>query len=494
MRKGCGKQKRVYMDLVKMERKKLLFENILVYGLGGMMGNFIPYAMLPIITRLMRDTQYYGYSDIVITIVSFVSAVMTMGLYDASFRVVFDYDELKGKKGVYNSALILVMLLALTGGAGAILCSDIMAKLLFGSAEFKMLWMIAIATSILRAIANVHNMPLRSQNRKKIYLILNIVQPSLPYLISIPMMIKGEYLYALPIAALGCEFVMCLVYFTINFQWFDLRLGNKENCRSLLKIGVPLMPCFIMYWVFNSCDKLMILKYLGANANGVYAVGSKIGHMSQLIYQAFTSGWQYFAYATMKDVDQIEMLSKIMEILNVISCGAAIIMAMIAESVFQMFFTGDYRNGAVVAPYLFFAPLILMLYQTISSQFMILNKPWVCSCILCVGAVINVFCNIWWIPMFGIEGAALATLIGYIMTLMIAVVVLVKIKKLKLSRKIFYTWGILVLFSIFWRTVCYDYLIAKCILGGMALSIYIILYRHSMKRLFREICIRFSSK
>lgn len=477
-----------------MERKKLLFENILVYGLGGMMGNFMPYAMLPIITRLMPDTQYYGYSDIVITIVAFVSAVMTMGLYDASFRIVFDYDELKGKKGVYNSALILVTLLALMGGAGAVLCSDIMAKLMFDSSEFKALWMIAIATSMLKAVSNVHNMPLRSQNRKKIYLILNMVHPSLPYLISIPMMIKGEYLYALPIAALVCEIVMCLVYFAINFQWIDLKLSNKKNCRSLLKIGVPLMPCFVMYWVFNYCDKLMILKYMGVNANGVYAIGSKIGHMSQLIYQAFTSGWQYFAYATMKDVDQIEMLSKIMEILNVVSCGAAIIMAVIAEDVFQIFFTGDYQNGAIVAPYLFFAPLILMMYQTISSQFMILNKPWVCSCILCVGAVINILCNIWWIPVFGIEGAALATLIGYVAILMIAVVVLVKIKKLRLSRRIFYIWGILVLFGVIWRNVCYDYLTAKCILGGMALSIYAVLYQHDIKQLIREISVKFADK
>ena len=50
----------------------------------------------------------------------------------------------------------------------------------------------------------------------------------------------------------------------------------------------------------------MITNMLGIDAAGLYAVGSKLGMASQLIYMAFAGGWQYFAFSTMKEKDQVD--------------------------------------------------------------------------------------------------------------------------------------------------------------------------------------------
>ena len=56
-----------------MGRLKLFLSNFLVYGLGGVIGKVIPLIMLPIITRLMPDTAYFGLNDISVMVVSFAS-------------------------------------------------------------------------------------------------------------------------------------------------------------------------------------------------------------------------------------------------------------------------------------------------------------------------------------------------------------------------------------------------------------------------------------
>ena len=77
-----------------MSKFKLFVENFLVYGLGGILNRIVPFLMLPIITRLMPNTKYFGLNDLSNTIVQFGTAIAIMGMYDAVFRLFFDKDDL----------------------------------------------------------------------------------------------------------------------------------------------------------------------------------------------------------------------------------------------------------------------------------------------------------------------------------------------------------------------------------------------------------------
>ena len=68
----------------------------------------------------------------------------------------------------------------------------------------------------------------------------------------------------------------------------------------------------------------MITNMLGNHQTGIYAIGTKVASGSHLIYTAFAGGWQYFAFSTMKDKDQVKNNSNVFEYLGVISfIGAA---------------------------------------------------------------------------------------------------------------------------------------------------------------------------
>ena len=63
-----------------MEKFKLFISNFLIYGFGSIISSVIPLIMLPVITRLMPDSFYYGLSDISNTIVQFGTALAVMGM------------------------------------------------------------------------------------------------------------------------------------------------------------------------------------------------------------------------------------------------------------------------------------------------------------------------------------------------------------------------------------------------------------------------------
>lgn len=254
----------------------------------------------------------------------------------------------------------------------------------------------------------------------------------------------------------------------------------------MLIIGLPLMPNFLMYWVFSSCDRLMIAKLLGNEFTGIYGVGGKIGQVSQLIYTAFAGGWQYFAFSTMKDSDQIDMTSRIFEYLGIITFGAGMLMASVNDFVFQLLFTGEYQKGAIVMPYLFLAPLLLMLFQTASNQFIVIKKTWPNIFILGIGALINIGLNLILIPQIGIEGAAFATLAGYSLSVIICLAVLQYMKLMKISGRFTACFLGFALYAVMWRTVFKENALLSFILAVLIITGYIFCYRDDIRKLLRK--------
>ena len=58
-----------------MNKLKLFIDNFLVYGLGGIISKLIPLIMVPIVTKIMPTTDYFGISDLSNTVVQFASAI-----------------------------------------------------------------------------------------------------------------------------------------------------------------------------------------------------------------------------------------------------------------------------------------------------------------------------------------------------------------------------------------------------------------------------------
>ena len=81
-----------------MNKFKLFIENFIVYGFGGIISRVIPLIMLPIVTRIMPGTEYFGLYDLSNTVVQFAGALAVMGMYDAMYRLFFEKDDFEYKK------------------------------------------------------------------------------------------------------------------------------------------------------------------------------------------------------------------------------------------------------------------------------------------------------------------------------------------------------------------------------------------------------------
>ena len=185
-----------------MSKLKLFIENFFIYGVGGIINKIIPLIMLPIITKLMPNTAYFGISDLSNTIVSFGSSIAILGMYDAMYRFFFDKDDERYKKSICSTTLLITTTISLFVFITMLEERNTLSQIFFGSKEYAYVICICAGTVFTTATNGIISAPTRMQNKRKVYLITNVISSILAYTVSIPLILGGYYIIALPIASM----------------------------------------------------------------------------------------------------------------------------------------------------------------------------------------------------------------------------------------------------------------------------------------------------
>jgi len=436
-----------------LSRAKLFVENFLAYGFINVLNKIIPLLLLPVITRLLPNTEAFGFFDMFNLIIGFGTPLAVMGLYDAMFREYFEKDDQQYKYDVTTTTQRIILFNSIIISIVLIVFSSFFSNLFFGVSEHSNIIMFASVALLFSANRSPIQAPTRMENKRKIFVISGLLESGGYYLLSILLINLGFSYYGLIYAKIMTIPVLVLFFWFQNKKFFLKGKFNKKIAKELLKIGLPLTPVFLIYWVYRSMDRIMITNILGTSELGVYALGAKYAMVSQLIYTAFAGGWQYFAFSTMKDNDYKKMLGNIWEVLFIISTYFFILMFLFKDIIFKLLFEGDFVRGVEVFPFLVLAPLLLMLYQILGTQFQVTKKTYLSPLVLSIGVVVNILLNLYLIPIIGIKGAALATVMGYVISLLVTVIVVMNKKLITFRKRIYInilTFSILFVFYYFY--------------------------------------------
>lgn len=469
------------------EKIKLFVSNMVVYGAGNVITKIIPFIMLPIITRMMPSTSYFGISDMASTIISFASGIATMGVYDAMFRLYFDKEDERHKKSICSTALFFVICNSLCIMLIMFFLSEYLTKLFFSDIRYKILIYICGLSTFVSTQGSIEAAPTRMHNKRRIFMITNFLSSLLAYSFSIILLYKGKYVIAIVCGTLLSGAMLDIVFILLNHSFFSIKYVDMVLLKDLLKIGIPVMPSIIVYWIFHSSDRLMITNILGLGSLGIYSAAAKLGQASQIIYTAFAGGWQYYAFYTMKEEQQVESNSHIFEYLGVLSLTASLYVFSLIKPIFKLLLTEDYSSGSIAAPFLFLGPLLLMLYQVVGNQFMIAKRTLPSLVILSLGAMVNVVMNYILIPAYEIEGAAIATLLGYLFSLIVMCIYAWKNNIFIIKNRLVFSLALFIVYAISWRIFYYSNTLISTIIAVTITVVYIYLYREDWEGIFKNI-------
>lgn len=224
----------------------------------------------------------------------------------------------------------------------------------------------------------------------------------------------------------------------------ELNLGKDKINKLILSFSIPCVISMLINSIYNIVDQIFIGKGVGtlgnAATNVIFPLIIIFNAVAGLIGNGAAANLslklgEKNKKAAAKSIGQAVSLTIILSI--VISCIAYIFLPQLVylfgctESVYK--YAVDYGRIIVIG-----APFMLI-YSSFSSIIRADGSPKYSMIMLVIGAIINIILD----PIFifgfdmGVKGGALATIIGQIVSFVIAIIYLFKIKSVKLTKNDF---------------------------------------------------------
>ncbi|QKJ31328.1 flippase [Mucilaginibacter mali] len=183
----------------------------------------------------------------------------------------------------------------------------------------------------------------------------------------------------------------------------------------LLKHSWPLAFSAVLVTIYMKIDQVMIEMYLKAAQLGIYLNAAALSENWYFIPVAIvTSVFPAIMHARKTDIDRYyKRLQNMYDLMVVLSVVIALFMSLGSDLIFHLLYKKQYWPGAPVLSVHVWAGVFVFLGSA-SGQYLIAEGYFKLSMLRTgIGAVVNIVLNIFFIPAYGIIGAAYATLIAY---------------------------------------------------------------------------------
>lgn len=194
---------------------------------------------------------------------------------------------------------------------------------------------------------------------------------------------------------------------------------SKELAKTLFKRSSPYILSSMMVAIFTQTDKVMLNQMLDSSATGLYSAAVMLGGLTSFVYQAVVDSFRPKLFEDLKNEGHEKFNKGIIELYSLIiytSLVQAILMTVLAYPIVLITYGKQYLLAVdtlrIVAWFTTFSCLgIVRNIWILANEKQVYLTP-----INMSGAVANVLLNALLIPVWGINGAAVASLITQFFT------------------------------------------------------------------------------
>ncbi|HIR34618.1 MAG TPA: oligosaccharide flippase family protein [Candidatus Faecimorpha stercoravium] len=197
------------------------------------------------------------------------------------------------------------------------------------------------------------------------------------------------------------------------WNYLDLKNVSWSEIKTLIKYSAPLIPNAISWWIVNASDRTIINFFLGAAANGVYAIANKVPSLCTTLFNVFNISWQENVSSAINDNDREEYFEKIFA--NIIKVLVSICICIISVDfiLFHYIFDIKYLEGMKYVPILITACIFTVVSQFFGGIFIGLKEPKYNGGTTVISAIINVVVHLALVKFVGLYAAAISTLVAF---------------------------------------------------------------------------------
>jgi O-antigen/teichoic acid export membrane protein len=198
---------------------------------------------------------------------------------------------------------------------------------------------------------------------------------------------------------------------------------RRDVARSMLAFGTPLVMSGISIWVLQLSDRYLLSLFGSWSETASYAVAYSLGSvLSTVVLAPFSLAWPTAMYSIARRRDAQEVFRTVFRWFSSVLLFAAFGLSLVSTALFGWLFPKSYQSAVSVIPIIAASIAFYGVYTVVMAGASVKRKTWMTAVFTTIAALVNLVLNLVLIPRAGAMGAAISTLIAYIVLAAIAYV------------------------------------------------------------------------
>lgn len=397
---------------VKREYSNRLTASLSYFG-AVVAGQAMAFLVLPFVTRALSPSTYGTYS-LTLAVMSLAAMIATSWMRNVALTIYYESADRGATKGFFIG-LALMQLVSFT-----LVSAAVIGFLLIWSGDsydFRTLlsaWLMFVVSDL----AILATTLLRAERRATAFGIVEGGGAFLRFLLTVIGLAVGLRSAALLFDAAALGYAIAAVV-AVRLLWPRLSGPPRPDrvvIRTVLRHGPGALPFSIAEWVERLSDRLVIEAYLGTAAVGIYSIGYTLGErtIGAVMNAVFLMAWPNILEANERHGASATKLAirEAQAMYAWFTVGPTAFLVAYGAEVLRWFAGANFAESGQIVP-IVAASMWVGGLTTYWNRHMEMRRNYkTLSAIRIVGAALNLALNILLVPMYGILGAAWATMVA----------------------------------------------------------------------------------
>lgn len=401
-------------------RVRELSVNTALFAISSFGSKLVSFLLLPLYTSAL-STSDYGTVDLVTSTVSLLVPVLTLNVQDAVLRFGLGCDA-------EPDEVLSVGLRSVAGGAAVLLAAlaagTALGVLPLGGPYVAFL----LAMFLLGAQNNVLTMHLKAQGHIRSLVVSGIGGTLVTCVLAILLLVAfpvGVIGYMVAMAA-GSLFSVCILLVAGRVSPRVLLRSHPGLFGAMVAYSAPLIANSMAWWVNDVSDRYVVTLVCGAAANGIYAVAFKIPSILSTLQTIFYNAWSISAIKEFDKEDSDGFLGRMYGLYSCAMCLGCSAIMLLDVPLARILYADEFFEAWRYVPFLLVGVLLNGLSLFEGCIYAAARRTREVSVTTLVGAAASIGLCIALTVAVGPMGAAVATMLGYLVTWGVRTVLMVR--------------------------------------------------------------------
>ena len=398
-----------------MNPYKKYAKNIGLVTIAQIISSLKGFILLPILTKVL-GAELYGMLTLILVTISLLAPLCTLELGQAIIRFLGPEKDKEKISNDFSSIFVVASLIGILSSLLLFIFSKPLAIAVFGGVDAAFYIQISASLIFLATIDQIMIEYFIAFQQMKKYSVFIILQTIGELILTAYLVLSGFGLFG----AIFSLLVVRALTSVIGFLWISSEIKISTPSFSVIKdylpFSLPILPTAICLWLVNLGDRYVIGYFMDASAVGIYNASYGLGGLLAFFYYPI-------AVILLPAITHSYEDNKIHEVKTILKYSTKFYLmfaipsffglSILSKSVLTTLTTPEFVEGYMIIPIIALGTILFNCSQINVYILYLFKKTGMIGLIYGALASLNVIMNIILVPLIGILGAAIATLITF---------------------------------------------------------------------------------